>query len=149
MKSNNEERLIEALSRALDATDPIPDHVVEAAREAIFWRTIDAELAELVFDSSTELLTSVRGADLVRQVTFRSPGVEIEIMVTDEGNCRLVGQLVPPQVAQVELRSGNQVLTTSTDSLGRFTFADVQRGSVQLAVRLQAGALVVTDWLVI
>lgn len=149
MKSNNEERLIEALSQALAATDPIPGHVVEAAREAIFWQTIDAELAELVFDSSTELLLSVRGADLVRQVTFRSPGVEIEVMVTDEGNRRVVGQLVPPQVALVELRFGKHVLTTSTDSLGRFTFADVQPGSVQLAVRPETGALVVTERLVI
>lgn len=147
--TRSEQDLIEALNQALAASDPIPEDVVAAAKEAIFWRTIDAEFAELVFDSSREALLSVRGPDVARQLTFRSPGVEIEVMVTAEGGRRIVGQLVPPQVAEVEIRFGDQLLTTSTDSLGRFTFVEVPTGSVQLAVRPAAGGRVVTEWLAI
>ena len=37
----------------------MPRHVLAAARGAFTWRTIDQELADLVFDSATEL-TGVR-----------------------------------------------------------------------------------------
>jgi hypothetical protein len=50
------------LSRALDASDPIPEHVLEAARAAIGWRTIDAELAELLHEDSKELAGDRRHA---------------------------------------------------------------------------------------
>ena len=40
---------------ALREADPVPEHVLAAARGAWTWRTIDQELADLVFDSATEL----------------------------------------------------------------------------------------------
>ena len=46
---------------------------VAGARAAWTWRTIDEELAELVFDSAAEL-TGVRSEDTARQLTFRAPG---------------------------------------------------------------------------
>jgi len=43
--------------------------VIEGARAAWTWRTIDQELAELVFDSAGEL-TGVRSEDTARQLTY-------------------------------------------------------------------------------
>ena len=50
---------------------PFPS-VLAAARGSFTWRTIDAELAELAYDSAldTERLTAVRSADTARLLTF-------------------------------------------------------------------------------
>ena len=93
--SASDDDLLELVGRALRAADPVPDRVLDGARAAWTWRTIDEELAELVFDSAAEL-TGVRSEDTARQLTFRAPGMEIEVMVTDEATRRIVGQLVPP-----------------------------------------------------
>ena len=93
--SVSDDDLLELVGRALRAADPVPDRVLDGARAAWTWRTIDEELAELVFDSAAEL-TGVRSEDTARQLTFRAPGMEIEVMVTDEATRRIVGQLVPP-----------------------------------------------------
>ena len=42
---------MEALARAVQAIEPVPADVVAAAKASFTWRTIDAELAELTFDS--------------------------------------------------------------------------------------------------
>ncbi len=142
----SDDRLADLLGQALQAMDPIPDHVVEGARAAFTWRTIDAELAELVFDSASGLV-GVRSDDVDRQVTFRAPGVEIEVVVIEEGRRRLVGQLVPPSVATIELVGGDEVRSAQTDRLGRFTFDDLPPGPVRLAVLDANGASTVqTDW---
>jgi hypothetical protein len=141
-----DERLLEALSEALRETDPVPEHVLAGARAAFTWRTIDAELAELVFDSAAEL-TGVRSEDVARQVTFQAPGVEIEVMVIDNGNRRIVGQLVPPSEVSIQLTHGDSVVETATDDLGRFTFSDIHPGPVRLTVLGAAGERVVhTEW---
>ena len=42
-----DDELVADLRRVLAAVDPIPEHVQLAARLAIEWRTLDAELAAL------------------------------------------------------------------------------------------------------
>ena len=101
---------------------------MEAARAASTWRTIDQELAELVFDSATEL-AGVRSEDTARQLTFRAPGVEIEVMMVDESSRRIVGQLVPPQAATMRLTGGDRETEQEVDRLGRFTFDGVPPGT--------------------
>lgn len=149
MSTHHDDQLQELLAEALAAADPVPDHVVHAAKEAYTWRTIDAELAELVFDSANQELAGVRSSETARQVTFRAPGVEIEMMVMAEGTRRLVGQLVPPQQAVVELHYGDSVRETATDPLGRFSFVDVPTGPVQVAVITSDDSRVLTEWMVV
>jgi len=144
-----DDQLIQMLGQALHAAEPVPAHALVAAHETLSAETFDAELARLVFDSATDQLVGVRGAETARQVTFRAPGVEIEIMVMAEGERRLIGQLVPPQLATVEMRFGEEVRETATDSLGRFQFATVPTGSIQLAVTTDDGGKVVTEWMVV
>lgn len=141
-----DDELLGLVGQALAAFDPVPDHVLEGARAAFTWRTIDAELAELVFDSSREL-AGVRAEEANRQVTFQAPGVEIEVMLIENGTRRLVGQLVPPSSKRIELVGADNVLTTEADRLGRFTFDDVAPGPVRLVVLDGDGARIVqTEW---
>jgi hypothetical protein len=147
--SVHDDDLLNLLGRALRAAEPVPDHVVEGARAAWTWRTIDAELAELVFDSAAEL-TGVRSEDQARQVTFQAPGVEIEVMVIDDVSRRIVGQLVPPAEMTVELAGGDRVISTRSDRLGRFGFDEVLAGPVRLTVLGEAGEPVVhTEWVLL
>lgn len=142
----SDDELAGLVARALDAADPVPEHVLEGARAAFTWRTIDTELAELVFDSAREL-TGVRSEDTNRQVTFKAPGVEIEVMVVENGTRRLIGQLVPPSETTVELVGADAVYSASTDALGRFVFDELAPGPVRLFVLGADGARVVqTEW---
>jgi hypothetical protein len=105
MNERIDDQLIASLGEAIRRADPVPEHVLAGARAAFTWRTIDAELAELVFDSATEL-SGVRSETMSRQVTFQAPGVEIEVMVIDNGQRRIVGQLIPASEVTVQLTSG-------------------------------------------
>ncbi len=147
--SVSDDELLELVGRALRAADPVPERVLSGARAAWTWRTIDQELAELVFDSASEL-TGVRSEDTARQLTFRAPGLEIEVMVVDEVSRRLVGQLIPPGSFTVTLQTGDQALEKATDRLGRFSFDTVAPGPVRIAIADPDGShLVATEWILL
>lgn len=141
-----EAEILEILGRALEHTDPVPISVTEAGRSAFTWLTIDAELAELVFDSARDELVGVRSETMAeRQLTFQSPTVEIEIMLV--GNTRhLVGQLVPPQGADVTLITEIASIEVTTDDLGRFDFTGVEPGRIRLQIRTGGGPSITTQW---
>ena len=145
--SVSDDDLLELVGRALRAADPVPDRVTEGARAAWTWRTIDQELAELVFDSAAEL-TGVRSEDTARQLTFRAPGMEIEVMIVDEASRRIVGQLIPPGSFTVQLLSSDDLVRDETsDRLGRFSFDAVAPGPVRLVVTdLDGTHIVTTEW---
>jgi hypothetical protein len=145
----SDDELLALVGRALRAAEPVPDHVLTGARAAWTWRTIDAELAELVFDSAVEL-TGVRSEDTARQLTFRAPGIEIEVMVVDDVSRRVVGQLIPPGEFTVQIMSGDRVAEQATDRLGRFTFETVEPGPVRISVIDPDGTPVVsTEWVLL
>lgn len=139
--------LLAALGRALSQVDPPPEHILAHAKAAQTWQSLDAELAELVYDSSTQNLVAVRGS--AREVTFRAPGVEVEVMVLSERHRSLVGQVVPAQQAVIELRHRDTTTSTTTDGLGRFTFERVATGPIKLVIVTDAGTRVQTEGLVI
>lgn len=146
MNPLSDDELLATLGQALDAADPVPESVLAGARAAFTWRNIDIELAQIVFDSNAEL-AGVRSEDINRQVTFEAPGVEIEVMVVENGNRRLVGQLVPPVERIVELVGSDSVRSVDSDHLGRFDFDDIAPGPVRIVVRGTDGErLVQTEW---
>lgn len=150
MTDHDERELLDALRRVLEVVDAPPAHVIANAREAFTWHGVDAELAELVYDSATETTpVEVRSAEASRQVTFRAPGLEIEVEVVSERVRIVIGQLVPAQAAAIELHQGDAVRTTEADVLGRFTFDDVTPGAIKLTVVTAAGATVQTEGLTI
>ena len=121
----NDDALQELLGIALRQADPVPRHVVAAARGAFTWPTIDQELADLVFDSA------------------------IEVMVADPATRRLVGQLVPARPATVRLEGTESVSEQEADRFGRFTFDGAPPGPLRITVSEPDGAAVSTDWILL
>jgi hypothetical protein len=137
-----------ALRSVIERADPVPSAVVDAARAAYTWRTIDAELAELTADSAMAAV-GVRSSSAPRLLTFQGPGVEVEVEVAQRGSTRrLSGQLVPVGPAQVTVRWSSGSRETAADDLGRFAVDGVPAGSVSLLV-LRTGAEhpIVTSWI--
>ena len=137
-----------SLRSVIDRADPIPPTVVDAARAAYTWRTIDAELAELTTDSATAV-AGVRSSSGPRLLTFEGAGVEVEVDVAQTGSTRrLSGQLVPVGPAQVTVRWSSGSREATADDLGRFAVENVPAGSVSLLV-LRTGAEhpIVTSWI--
>jgi hypothetical protein len=146
--------LLDELRRVFAAIDPIPEPVQIAARAAIEWRTIDAELAALVSDSIVdEPELAVRGTATPRLLTFEARDLTIEVEAEPAGDetLRLVGQIVPPQTAQIAVRYGHELVATWADERGRFIAGGVDPGWVSLRCHLGGesgeGRLVETAWL--
>jgi hypothetical protein len=122
---------------------------------AYTWRTIDAELAELVFDSAVDHdeAALVRGPQQDRLLSFRAGGLTIDVEIAGTGTDRsLIGQLVPPQPAAIEIRQGGGSVTVEADELGRFNAGPLQGGPICLRFGTDAQSgphAVVTDWVTI
>src|SRR3954463_15602593 len=93
---NHYEDLLAELRLAALIVDPVPQRVTFAAKESLAWRTIDAELAQLTYDSAHDAarLPLVRGAAAARMLTFSASGLTVDIEVEDtDGSLRLIGEL--------------------------------------------------------
>lgn len=146
--------LLAELRVAAEVHDPVPPEVVAAARASLTWLTIDAELAELAFDSSVDdSPVLVRGpVSDEQQLTFETERVAIDLQVTGHGaSRRIIGQLAPAGVAEIELRTGSiEVIRVTSDELGRVPAVDIPAGSLSLRIQFAGEATaVVTDWVTI
>ncbi len=142
---------LERLARLARLNDPVPADVVAAAKASYTFRTLDSELAELVYDSAMEAaqLVGVRGGG-ARQLTFEAPGLAVETEIAADG--RLVGQMVPPQAARVEIRHRGGSTVVQADELGRFHADGLEAGPMSLRCWVTGTAGVPpteTDWIVI
>ena len=144
--------LLDELRAIVGRADPVPPGLVLAARSAIAWRTMDATIAALTYDSVLdEAVAGVRAADTPRLVTFEAGDVQIEVQVAtlDDGR-RLVGQVVPTRAGMIELHARDRTLEAVVDDLGRFTLDAVPAGPVRLQFRPDGGEAVIrTDWLIV
>jgi len=148
---DGDDRLIEVLRSALAEAEAVPPEVVDAARAAWTWRTIDAELAALVHDSTLDghELVGVRGAATVRALSFTIGEQFLELEVAEDGDRRsIVGQVMPAREAGLVLEGadGRPPAALAVDALGRFSATRVEPGLVRL--RTADGSLV-TEWVAI
>lgn len=138
-----------------DETDPVPELLLDAARATLSWRTIDAELAELTNDSLLEG-AAVRAARVPRLLTFTADVATLVIEVAEHVRGsgigrRLLGQILSPRPAEVEVRHAAGTSSVIADEFGRFRAEDVPPGPISLACRF-GGALqpqLVTSWVTI
>jgi len=150
------EALLATLRAALDDTDAVPPEVVAAAKGAFTWRTIDAELAELAFDSllSGEL-TGTRGVIGVRTLSFEYGSLAVEIEVEEDGPTRrLTGQIGPRPADSIEVHhvDAAEPLIAHPDHLGRFSVAGLRGGRVRLLMRFSPAngpSMLLTEWVTI
>lgn len=150
-----EDEKVLATLRDAGRLDPVPTDAVAAARSSLAWRTLDAELAELAYDSLFEdaAMSGLRSVEAPpRMITFESPALTVEVEAAPSGTGRrLIGQLVPPQRGHLEVRHAAGVVTVEADELGRFSVDDLQPGPVSLHVRGEGAeaVAVTTDWIVV
>jgi hypothetical protein len=150
----DDERLEAELRRAADRFDPVPQRLVDYALAAVDLRTLDAELAELVFDSVMRPEpVPVRGPDDCRMLTFRAGPLVIEVEVFEAGATRrIIGRVIPGAPAEITVERVGSRTTTTADDLGRFTVESVAAGPVRLHCRWPHGPApgsVVTEWVVV
>ncbi len=138
----DDDELIERLRRLAAVHDAVPAELFAVARGAFALRTLDDELADLLFDSLLdEALVGMRGG-AVRQLTFGVDDLTIDIDLDTDG---LVGHLSPSGPASVELQTPDNIRDAAVDELGRFFLDPPPSGPFRLRVAL-AGKWVTTEW---
>lgn len=140
----DDDRLLADLGAALRRAEPVPEAVLAGARAAFSWRTVDAELAALSYDSLLDDALLVRGADAPpRILEFTGRDMSVEVELTAEA---LVGQLVPPAPGEVVLlTSAGEVGRGTADEAGCFTLPLPPAGPVRLQCET-ASARLATEW---
>lgn len=138
--------LEETLRQAAAIMDPVPAQLQQTAVEAYALYSLDTRLAELTFDSLVHGIP-VRGAvDAPRMLTFHTDELTVDVEVTAHN---LMGQVLPPQEARIEVLSGPQLASPpslTADDMGRF--AGDLNVSGPFALRLRTDAeVVMTEWL--
>ncbi|MFA1545759.1 hypothetical protein [Actinomadura chokoriensis] len=146
----NDDELMSGVRDAFEILDPVPPHVLAAARASIAWRTASATLAELEHDRPVRAAAGVRGA-AGRTLTFTCPGSTVEIEIAEDGRHReITGRLVPPRAAVVEVRHRDlppDGVTAHAEAAGLFCVPRVPEGLVSLVFRLEDGSSIVTSWI--
>jgi hypothetical protein len=149
----SDDALMARLGQLFREYDAPPETAIELARQSFGLRTIDAELAALTADSRAEgQLAGVRavGTDAgPRLLTFEAAGLAVEVEVSGSGRVRrLLGQLLPPGPATIEVRqpSATVPLRVDSDERGRFAVDDVEPGPVSLVCHRGGRRSVATAW---
>jgi hypothetical protein len=144
----DDEQLLGALREATRAREEVPPGVVEVAKGAYAWHNIDAELAQLTYDSSRdgELSATVRSETAtIRALTFTSAHTSIELEVTGDS---LLGQVMPPGEGTIEALTREGATTATTvDEIGCFSFEPIPPGPFRLRCRTERGTDVMTGWI--
>lgn len=137
-----------ALEKALRARQAVPPEFIEAAKNAYAWHNIDAELAQLTYDSVHDQSTapSIRSETAsIRTLTFTSAHLTIELEV-NEGS--LIGQVIPVCEGTVEVQTRAGVIATiPVDEVGCFPVRPVPGSSFRLRWRPRDGSDIVTGWI--
>lgn len=143
----DDELLLAALRRAIRARQAVPPEFVAAAKNAFAWHDIDAELAQLTYDSSLgPAVTATRAeAASIRALTFTSPRLTIELEVTEDS---LLGQIVPAQAATIEMQNGAGTRTAiPSDEIGCFSVRPIPREPFRLRCQTAGNVDVLTGWI--
>lgn len=144
----DDEQLLDALRRAIRARQDVPAEFVQAAKDAFAWHDIDAELAQLTYDSirGPDPVTRTQAEDAsIRALTYTSAQLTIELEVTADA---LLGQIVPTQVATIEIQTqAGADSAIATDEIGCFSIRPVPRGGFRLRCLAAGGVDVRTGWI--
>jgi hypothetical protein len=145
----DDDRLLASLDDALRSAQAVPRDLVEAAKAEYTWRSIDAELAALAYDSALEDSYATAAATraepaALRALTFVAPELTVELEVTPD---TLLGQVVPVHQGEVEVRmASGQTVTAAIDEIGCFVVRPIPTEAFRLHCRTESGAAVLTAW---
>lgn len=162
----DDEWLLGKLAEAVRAAQEVPRDFIEAGKAAFAWRTIDAELAALTYDSASSLDSASggeSGSDAVggqgdqvlagtrsenaalRALTFASSRLTVELQLDTDG---VLGQVSPPGAGEVDVQlTSGSVTVAVIDALGFFALRPTPEMPFRLRVRTGAGEHVITGWI--
>ena len=143
----DDEELLAALGEAMRARREVPEWFVETGKNAYAWHNIDAELAQLTYDSlvDRERAAAVRSeAASIRALTFTSGRLSIELEV---GEGSLLGQIIPPRAGTLEVHTTAGVTSSPVDEIGCFVVEPIPSSPFRLRCRTEDGADVLTGWI--
>lgn len=159
--TETERRMLEAFDDVFLADEPISDELIALAQDCYTWRTVDAELLDLLIDSAIDGLAVVRDDDrLQRFIAFgdEDRGVHFECAALDDDRFQLTGIVVPAGIYSVRVDRASADIETTTDDLGSFSLGPLVVGSIRLTIRPLDGtdpgtsahrerdAMMVTPW---
>jgi hypothetical protein len=143
----DDEQLLEALREAIRARQAVPSWFVAMGKNAYAWHNIDAELAQLTYDSQAdaEQLAFVRSETAsIRALTFTSAHLSLELEVREDA---LLGQVIPPQAGTLETCTKAGVASSPVDESGYFAVEPIPASPFRLRFRTTGGTDVVTGWI--
>jgi hypothetical protein len=150
----DDDELLAALGEAIRAREEVPEWFVETGKNAYAWHNIDAELAQLTYDSDSDrdqgrdrdLVAAVRSETAsIRALTFTSTRLSIELEVTEDA---LLGQVVPPRAGTLEVQTmEGTIATTPVDEIGCFAVEPIPASPFRLRCRTGHDTDVLTGWI--
>lgn len=140
-----DDALLAEIGEALRAAGPPSETMIAGARAAFAWRTVDEELAALSYDSRTDDLVAVRGAeDDAPTLVYEASTLAVELQLLDTV---VLGQLVPAGPGEVvALAAEGEVARADTDALGCFRLPVVGTAPLRLRCTTPDSTLL-TDWI--
>jgi hypothetical protein len=143
----DDDQLLAALGEAMKARREVPEWFVQTGKNAYAWHDIDAELAQLTYDSRRDHDTvgAVRSeAASIRALTFTSGRLSIELEV---GEGSLLGQVIPPRAGTLEVHTTAGVTSSPVDEIGCFAITPIPTSPFRLRCCMEDGADVLTGWI--
>jgi hypothetical protein len=152
-RTADDDALLARLAGMFREEDPPPAAAVELAKQSFGLRALDAELAALTADSRLDqpavAVREGRSDAGPRLLTFESAElvVEVEVSGSDEHR-RVLGQLLPPGPARIEVRqpAAPAPRWIDADDHGRFVIEDLDPGPVSLTCHQPGRRSVTTEW---
>ncbi len=129
--------------RIVPADDPVPRSVLDGALWVHDWLNMEAELAELTFDSAEDReLAGVRASGSLRELTFVTDDHTLDLEIEPGPRTAIVsGTIDPPTSGSVQLVVGGEVFTAEIDAHGAYAVRDVAFGTVLAFVETPTGRI--------
>ena len=141
----DDEQLLAALREALEADEAVLPEFIEVGKNAYAWHNIDAELAQLTYDSirAPDAALSLRAeAASIRALTFTSAHLTIELEVSEDS---VLGQVIPAQSGVIEIQGREGTTATlEADEVGCFLIRPIPDSPFRLRFRTADGSDILT-----
>jgi hypothetical protein len=143
---SDDDQLLAVLEEAFAEEHEVPPHVIEAGKAVFAARSLDSELAALIYDSLADARPVTRTSRAaIRELTLACRELRIHLQVS---TASLRGQVVPPQRGEVEVHTTDHApQVIEVDEYGWFSITPVPRSSFRLFCRMRSGTSTRTDWL--
>jgi len=145
--TSEERALLDDLRSMWEEIDPAPSGL---ATRALFRLEVEAALAadslgaELMHLEEPLSLAGARAGETASSITFSSTSLTVMVTVSaaPAHRRRLDGWIAPSAALRMELRTTTGIEEARADDDGRFVFADIPAGLVQLTIHPTEGAAI-------